>query len=453
MDDTGGVRLGGRDRVGLGYTDASMDATPSYRPRVSRETRLLLTTALVAAAALWVLARIRFPDLPASPNPVPPLLSQLTAPPTLDSLASEVFQLQGRLDSSLVVLDESRHRSPAAGVRTSGVSALRLRDDLAIALLTAGRLDTFKSSGRVVATDPASGVSVVRVPTASSMPSLTRWVPRRLERPQYLMATDASTERITLRPVFVASLEPLPNALWADPIWVIPQPHDIPVGSFVFTSAGELVGLVTEYAARRVIVPSSSVFAEAERIIREPVTPAGDLGIHVQALTTDLSSATGAEVGVVVTWVDPRGPSADALVTGDAIEASSGQPFLTPEQWRFRVARLGAGEVLTLRVRRHGKLTDVSLTAPPPAMPPERTAVLGLRMRRVSRGTELLAVEPGSAAARGGLAAGDVITLIGDLSSPTPAQVRMAFMSARERMPVLVGVTRGATHLVMTLTR
>ena len=129
----------------------------------------------------------------------------------------------------------------------------------------------------MVATDRASGLCVVRVPKASSTLSPTGWVPRLLERPQYLMATDASTQRITLRPVFVASLEPLPNALWAEPIWAIPQPHDIPVGSFVFTTGGELVGLVTEYAARRVIVPSSTVFAEAERMIKAPVAPAGDL--------------------------------------------------------------------------------------------------------------------------------------------------------------------------------
>ena len=425
-----------------------MDATPSYRPRVSRETRLLLTTALVAAAALWILARIRFPDLPAAPNPVSPLLSQLAAPPTFESLASDVFQLQGRLESSLVVLNESRDGSSAQ----SGVSALRLRDDLAIALLTDGPADALDGSGRVVATDPASGLSVVRVPTASSMPSLTRWVPRRLERPQYLIATEASTERITLRPVFVGSLEPLPNALWAEPIWAI-NSHEIPVGVIVFTTAGEFVGLVTEYAGRRVIVPSNTVFAEAERLIRGPVTQAGHLGIHVQPLTTDLSAATGADVGVVVSWVDPQGPAADALVIGDVIEASSGHAVLTPEQWRVRIARLGAGDVLALRIRRHRELTDVSLTAPAPEISPEPTAALGLRMRRVSRGTELLAVEPRSAAARGGLTAGDVITLMGDFSSPSPAQVRAAFMSAREQTPVLVGVTRGATHLVMTLTR
>ena len=158
-------------------------------------------------------------------------------------------------------------------------------------------------------------------------------------------------------------------------------------------------------------------------------------------------------MGVVVTWVDPNGPAADALVTGDVIEASSGQAVQTPEQWRVRVARLGAGDVLTLRVRRYGELTEVSLTAPASALPPERTAALGMRMHRVSGGTALLAVDAGSAAARGGLAAGDVITRMGNVLSPSPAQIRTTFMSAREQTPVLVGVTRGTAHLVMTLTR
>ncbi len=50
------------------------------RPRVSRETRLLLTTALLSVVALWILARIRFPDQPAG-TPVQPLLTQLASGP------------------------------------------------------------------------------------------------------------------------------------------------------------------------------------------------------------------------------------------------------------------------------------------------------------------------------------------------------------------------------------
>ena len=37
-----------------------METTSPYRPRVSRETRLLLAAGVMAVAALWLLARFRF---------------------------------------------------------------------------------------------------------------------------------------------------------------------------------------------------------------------------------------------------------------------------------------------------------------------------------------------------------------------------------------------------------
>ena len=54
-----------------------METSSPYRPRVSRETRSLLTAGVMAVAALWLLARMRFPEHPVTPNPVPSVLSQL----------------------------------------------------------------------------------------------------------------------------------------------------------------------------------------------------------------------------------------------------------------------------------------------------------------------------------------------------------------------------------------
>ena len=75
-----------------------MEANSPYRPRVSRETRLLLTAGLVAVAALWLLARIRFPERPVDPNPVPSVLSQLASVPKFDGLAGEIAQHQESLE-------------------------------------------------------------------------------------------------------------------------------------------------------------------------------------------------------------------------------------------------------------------------------------------------------------------------------------------------------------------
>ncbi len=191
-----------------------------------------------------------------------------------------------------------------------------------------------------------------------------------------------------------------------------------------------------------------------ERLVERTSVPAGDVGIHAQALTPDVAAATGASAGVVVTWVNPAGPAVGTVAVGDVIESMSGQPVPTPEHWRVRLARLEAGERLALGVRRGGQLREIELLAPAAAPPLPPRAALGLQLRGVSSaGAEVVSVEPDSAADRAGLAAGDVITSIGDLSSPTPAQVRAAFAAAPAGQPVLVGVTRGLTHLVTTLSR
>ncbi len=431
-----------------------MDSNRPYRPRVSRETRLLLTASLVAVAALWVLARLRFPDLPATPNPVSPLLSQLTPPLTFEGLASEIAQLQARLDPWLIALHAQTLVRGGAGSSVPRVTALRVRDDLAIAWVQDAPALDLGATDRVLGIDRASGLGVVRVAAESSAPPPAAWVPRRLERPQFFVVTDASSERVSLRPVFLASLEPIASALWSEPIWALSRQNDIPPGSFLFTTAGEFAGLVIDYAGRRAVVPSGIVFAEVERLAKSVTGPAGDLGISAQSLSPDLSAATGATVGVVVTWVDDRSPAAGVIAGGDVIEAADGRTLSTFEHWRVRLARLGAGEALTLRVRRRGEVRDVQLGAPAPEIPVAQRAPLGLRLRRTSgAGAEILGIEPGSAATRAGFAAGDVITFIGDISSPTPVQVRTVFAAAPEGKPTLVGVTRGATHFVTTLTR
>ena len=429
-----------------------MDPNRPYRPRVSRETRLLLTTALVAIAALWVLARIRFPDLPATPNPVAPLLSQLAITPTFDGLASEVAQLQARIEPSLVALDASA--LVAAGDSPARLLALRMRDDLAIALLPAVLPRAPAATDRVLGLDTASGLAVVHIAAGPAAPASVPWAPRRPERPRFLMVTETPAERLALRPVFVTALEPIDSVVWSDLIWVVPGPSTLQPGSFVFTTAGEFAGMVVEHGGRRAIVPAAIVLAAAERLIGRVRSPAGDVGIQVQALTPDVAAASGAGAGVVVTWVDPAGPAAGLLTVGDVIETAGGQPVPTLEHWRVGLARLGAGDTLSLGVRGGGTLRDIQVLAPAGVRPPTNSTTLGLRLQRVSRaGSTVLDVEAGSVAERAGLEPGDVITSIGGQSSPTPLEVREAFAAAPAGQPILVGVTRGATHRVTTLPR
>jgi S1-C subfamily serine protease len=305
----------------------------------------------------------------------------------------------------------------------------------------------------ILARDAASGVAVARVPIPVSTSPLVPWTPRQPQQSRYLVASDVSPAGVSLRPVFVGSLDPIASPLWSEPLWAVPGRTDLVPGSFLFTSSAELAGLVIPHGGGLAILPGGTVLTEADRLLAKPPGPAGTIGIEVQDLTPPVASVTGAPVGVVVTWVDADGAGRGQLMAGDVIEAVDGLALATRQPWDVRVARLSVGETLTLGVRRRGELREVALTTSAP-VPQPASRPLGLTLRgRTKIGAEVVRVEPASAAERAGLTVGDVITLVAELSAPTPAQVMRSFASLGQGQRVMVAVTRGDAHFVTTLER
>ena len=429
-----------------------MEPSTPYRPRVSRETRLLLTAGALAVAALWLLARIRFQDVPVTPNPIPSVLSQLASGPKYDDLAAEIAQTQVRVQPFLHALGEPW--TVPGSLRTSHRTvAIRIRDDLVVTWVPAEAHPGQWNDAIVLARDPASGLAVARIPNAVATSLPMPWIPRRPQQARYLLASDVSPQGVSLRPAFVGSLDPIESPLWSDPLWAVPEQTNLRPGSFLFTAYGELAGLVIPYGERLAIVPGTTVLAEADRLLATPPGPTGTVGIEVQDLTPPLAALTGASGGVVVTRVDRNRPGGGQLMIGDVIEEVDGRPLPARLHWDIRTARLAAGETITVRVRRRGVLRDVALTATAPASQPTGR-VLGLTLRERARlGAEVVRVERGSAADLAGLAAGDVITLFGDVTAPTPAQVTRSFTATGPGQRLIVGVTRGDAHHVTTLER
>jgi PDZ domain len=423
----------------------------SYRPRLSRETRRLLLTALVAMLTLWVLARVRFPERPAAPNPVPPILDQLTGRPAFAELAARVGELRGQLADSLVSLLFVRDDAHAgSGGPVQRAVALRIRDDLAVTVVAPAARRAAPRG--VVAEDRGSGLILVEtaVKTRPQLPIF--WSPRDLQQPRYLLASSASPEDISLQPAFIGSLAPIETPQWAGFIWALPMDAAVAPGALLFTEQGELVGVVVQSDAGLAIVPARLLLASAERLLEAPPKAAGELGIDVDTLTPQLAAAAGASGGVMVAWVDPNGIAASLLRIGDVIEAIDDVAITNPEQWRVRAARVGAGDTLNLRVVRRGEQRMVQLRVP--ASSEENAAFLGLGMRRVaSTGTEVTRVVHGSAAEAAGIAAGDLITAIGNIRTPTPAQISSAFEALDSKGLLIVAVTRNGAHRVLALQR
>jgi hypothetical protein len=424
-----------------------------YRPTVSRETRLLLSIVLLSLAMLWVLARIRFPGGSSTPNPVGPVLAQLSPPSALEGIASAVAQLAPRLEGILSPIAVQRR---TGGLTPGGtrdvVPALRVRGGIAVAL-TDHTVDPQPAAGsgmQLAAHDSASGLAVFRV-QGDEARELTMWSPRGLQYPRFLIAADVSRDGAALHPVFIGSLDTVVSPLWDGPIWAAPEHADLKPGAFVFTPEGELAGLVVERQEGLAIVPGDVVIATAGRVMQQGSRPRGWVGVEVEPLSSRLAAALGANFGALVSWVDPEGPAAGLLSPTDVIEQIDGTPAVTTEYWARRTSSLAQGDAMVLMVRRGADRREVRLIAGARPAPPARLP-LGLSLRTVGRlGAEVLRVDPRSAAARAALSPGDIITQAGDVQAPTAAQLTQLFAAAPDSTPVILVVRRGADHHVVVL--
>ena len=405
--------------------------TISRQPVISRETRRLLITVIAAVAALWILARIRFQERPATSTPVPNVLAQLRPTSSYADLARLIADIR-----PVIVAAVSRS--------ASGGPALRIREDAAVTLQP-GLADT------ILADDRATGLAIVRQ-QRGDMPGLMPWAPRLLDYPRYLVAADVVDDHVALRPVFVGGLFPTASPLWSGEIWRLPAATPIAPGTFVFTTEGAFAGLGVSHQGQPAIVPAALLTVATQRTqqLRNP----GELGITIQALSPSLASAMGASAGMIVTSVDPSGPAAGQLVATEVIEAIDGEEIPTPEHWRARAARFNDGDTVTLRVRGVGGVRDVTVTAaaPAPADQPADDGTLGLRLRSIPKvGVEVLSVQPGSRGARAGIQPGDLITVAGGEPSPSSAQLTRFFAALPQGESVVVALTRGNERRVAAI--
>jgi hypothetical protein len=416
---------------------------------VSRETRQLLIAALAALLALWVLARIRFPGQPVSPNPIPSLLSQLSNVPRFANLAGEVAELQSRLANSWLAvpvsaIDDTVEEGPRR------LTAIRLSNAQAVVHLRGG--DRPLEEVDIIAADRVTGLAVIRTGSSSTPAGIPPWMPQSLDTPRYLMATVSTSAGVSLRPVLVGSLLEVRSPAWAGPIWLTPEGSDLAASAFVFTTSGEIAGLVIREPVGLAIVPWQIVAAEASRLLTSDHASAVDLRVEVRPLTSPLMRATGASQGVVVAWVDSLGPMAKRLAVGDVVAAINAQPIQNTRDWEVAIGRLRPGDA-TIRVHRQGKTVDLTVTLR--ADDPSAAATsLGLRMRDVPGvGTTVLRVDPRSAASLARLQEGDLITLAGNITAPTATQLGNVFRSADTGEAIMLAVTRGRTHLIVGLVK
>jgi hypothetical protein len=431
-----------------------MESERAFRPRVSRETRLLLVTALLAAAALWTLARVQPGGVTTPTSLVAPVLSPFTSA-QYDGLASEVARVSARLRDVLVPIPAGL-RGPDG--RTRHVAGLRM-GPTDILFVEPGRVRSTPAAGLGhVARDPASGLTLLRASEPRRVGLPVPWIPPADAGPRYLVGTSTTEGQVALRPIFAHALTPVPSALWPG-LWTIAAADAIETGTVLFTLNGELVGLVLDDGGTPVVLPAAAALDAVGRLSARQGQAEGRLDIQVQALTPRLERATGASEGVAVTWVAPSLDAGLAIIPGQVIDQWNGMPIRSPRDWKVHASRLLAGEAVRLGMRAAEGRRDVTLRArASPSQPeeahavPQRPRALGLTLRRVpGAGSVVTRAAAASAASEAGLAANDLVTRVGAIERPTPGQVAAAFAQLPSGTALLVAVTRGPAHLLTTL--
>ncbi|HVE84212.1 MAG TPA: trypsin-like peptidase domain-containing protein [Myxococcales bacterium] len=224
---------------------------------------------------------------------------------------------------------------------------------------------------------------------------------------------------------------------------------------------GEVIGINTAIFASAQGIGFAIPADKVKRIVGEltqfgKVRPAW-VGIDAQSLQSRLAERLGWDKshGVVVAGVDPGSPADKAgLQAGDIIADVSGTPVDDPEDFDVRLRSYPAGAQIPLGVFRDGKLAQVGVTAQEfPARLADSLSWdrLGLRVKPGGGGMAVSAVRPGTAAARIGISAGDVILRLNNAPVQSLEAYREALISARQTRSVLVLLRRGRAAYHITL--
>jgi serine protease Do/serine protease DegQ len=191
----------------------------------------------------------------------------------------------------------------------------------------------------------------------------------------------------------------------------------------------------------------------------------GSLGLQTQTITPRIAQSLGLKdnKGVVITGVTAGGAAERAgLQPGDVLTSLNGEPLRSVQQLRNAEGLLPLGSSVRLGLLRDGQQREVSAT-----LSPEKLATLdggqldprlaGVRFSELSQrqrdqgihGVAISTVQPGSRAARAGLASGDMLIGIGNQRIVSLRMLRGLAGVHLRQLVLVVAVDDGSRYVVI----
>lgn len=439
----------------------------SNKTRFSHESRLLVLTIAVCVVVLLLLARLRFPEPPASVETTVQPLQRLAATASYDSLAADIQRVQDAIVPNLLVLrtapradrqprsvlDVLAPGSSAPGIRH--VPALRINADTALAAITPDvRIDGIVTAGPITGTasvlgvDPLRTIGRIRVPAAQARPINTLALSA-LRAPVYVVAVEGTQAGVTLRPVFLGRGDRLDSARWGAPLLPLGG-TSVSAGALLLSLAGDFLGCVVIENGSLAVAGARDVLAIVDRLAIAPTMSPATLGISVQPLTPSLATALRAERGVVVANVDPAGPAADALRPGDVLTGFAGMPVNDVDRFLVQVAASPIDVPIAASVVRDGQTREIQLV--PAAATRRNTEREPLAFQRLRDDVTRVVRQAGQTGyADTGLQDGDIVVAAAGLPDPTPAQLRRLLETAQPGTLIPFTIRRGGEQRVIAV--
>ncbi len=242
-------------------------------------------------------------------------------------------------------------------------------------------------------------------------------------------------------------------------------------GGPLFDAAGNVVGINAQiysrtggYQGLSFAIPVDVAMRVSKQIVATGSAQHARLGVAVQDLTQPLADSFGLTRpdGALVSQVSPGSPAAAAgLQAGDVIQRIDGQPTVQAGALSARIAQAVPGERIALGVWRHGKALDLSVTlgragegaqagAQQPGGGDDAAAPAGARLGLALRPLQpeeraqakldhgLLVQGAQGAAARAGLARGDVVLAINGQPVDSVDALKRVLAASPKRVALLV---------------
>jgi len=243
-------------------------------------------------------------------------------------------------------------------------------------------------------------------------------------------------------------------------------------GGALVNLRGELVGINTAILAPGggnvgigFAIPVNMARQIMQQLIEYGEVSRGRLGISAQDLTPELAEALNIDTtrGTVIAQVEPGSPAESAgLAVGDILIAVNGKAITSSADVRNQLGLLRAGSTVELGVLRSGRQHTIraEIEAPEAAHlegrlvhPRLAGAIFAERQeplaeRGQNAGVTVSEVEPGSAAWRAGLRAGDIILS----ANRQPARSLQAFRQAlADQRQLLLNLQRGSSAMFVLI--